>query len=160
MTLRLPALLVTATIGCLVGFSLPASVLGQAGRPHYLQRADAPPGNVGHAQVTRWPALQGYVQPVEVHVPDETVVSVADNGQFGPAFAGSIKVGLLVGKVYRFRVSTTLGSQEVEVFPSVELMIACIRRRDRGCVFRSPLRSRARRSSWHPAAPSWFASFI
>jgi hypothetical protein len=66
--------------------------------------------------------MRGYVQPVEFHAPRGVMVSVADNGAFGPPEPTPTKVGLQIGHVYRFKVMGIPLHEGEEVFPSVELV--------------------------------------
>ena len=90
-------------------------------RPHRIG-AMLPPGVVGREQLMRDPDSLGYSQPVEVHVPAEATISVADGGGFSNPHLGRLKVGLSVGSVYRFKVTNIPRNLGGEVYPSVEIV--------------------------------------
>jgi hypothetical protein len=89
---------------------------------HYLNRADMPPGTVGRRQFERGGPFQNYYQPVEVRVPEGSVVSLAADGNFVPSQKNVALGGMLIGQVYRLKVAYLTPEQEVEVFPSIELV--------------------------------------
>jgi hypothetical protein len=89
---------------------------------YYLQRASLPPGAIGQAQLTLRPEFRGYYQPVELIVPSNARVAVAEPEGFSRPEVGRLKVGLQIGHVYRFQVSGILANQGREVFPSVEVI--------------------------------------
>jgi len=64
----------------------------------------------------------GYFQPVELHAPEGTAISLAEDGRFGQPQAAPVKAGLLIGQVYRFRVMNIPLNPGVEVFPTVEVV--------------------------------------
>lgn len=81
-----------------------------------------PPGVVGREQLVRSPDSVGYIQPVELRLPDEATVSIADGGGFSNPHLGRLNVGLMVGSVYRFKVSQIPQNFAAEVYPSVEVV--------------------------------------
>ncbi len=89
---------------------------------HRLYRMDSsPPGAIAQQQMAR-PDLRGYVQPVELRGPEGSLVSVALGEAFSPPQRDTIKAGLTLGGVYRFKIGAVPRLEEVEVFPTVELM--------------------------------------
>ena len=89
---------------------------------HYLQSARQLPGTVGQGQLLRGGPLVGYYQPVEVFVPSGARVSVFEGGAFSPPQPGSLKAGLLIGQVYRFKITGIPLREGFEVYPTVELV--------------------------------------
>jgi hypothetical protein len=68
--------------------------------------------------------LAGYFQPVEIKTSPGVSISLAVGNQFGPAEKAPRRVGLLIGSVYRLRVTNIPIPQAegVEVFPSIEII--------------------------------------
>jgi hypothetical protein len=89
---------------------------------HYFQDTRLPPGAVGAAQLLRGGPLEGYVQPVQFRGPPRTLISIAQDGQFTDAEVGVLHAGLLVGQIYRLRVSNIPGFEEFEIYPSLEVL--------------------------------------
>lgn len=94
-----------------------------AQRPvHYFQNARQPLGAVAAGQLTRFPHMHGYVQPVEFVGPPGMMVSTLENGHFTPPETAPLKVGLQIGPVYRFKVIGIPLREGEELFPTVELI--------------------------------------
>ena len=98
--------------------SLPAQTTGF----HYQHRADMPPGAIGRLQLERGGPLHGYYQPVEIVAPAGVRVAPAEQGRFDEPVPTPINVGLLIGQVYRFKVSRIPLHEGLEVYPTVELI--------------------------------------
>jgi hypothetical protein len=99
------------------------SPLSQAtAKQHLLLPDGLPPGSAGQARLVRGGPLAGWFQPVQFLGPDGLGVSVAIDGSFSEPLPSPLTVGLLVGPVYRFRVTDIPGSEGREVFPTVELV--------------------------------------
>lgn len=101
---------------------LPAP-LGKVSNRHRLVSADDPPGAIGAIKM-RQLGIAGYFQPVELRGPGGTAFSLAIDGVFQtPSEAGCpLKVGLHVGGVYRFKVTSIPGFEGEELFPTLELI--------------------------------------
>ncbi len=104
----------------LVWFGIVASVSAQP-LVHSRYRSDLPPGEVGAQQLRRGGPLQGYVQPVEIRVPEGAAVSLACEGDFAWT-ATKLRAGLLVGQVYRLEVRDIPRHDQAAVYPSLELI--------------------------------------
>jgi hypothetical protein len=89
---------------------------------HYLNKADMPPGVIGMRQLERGGPLPGYFQPVEVTAPEGSFVSLAAEGGFADARGNSALAGMLIGQVYRLRVSNIKLREGEEVFPTIEVI--------------------------------------
>ena len=63
---------------------------------HYRYRSDMPPGEVGAQRLRQGLPLNGYVQPVQLDVPQGAAVSIACDGNFTWS-STSLRVGLLIG---------------------------------------------------------------
>ena len=89
---------------------------------HYNHAGVMPPGAIGREQLLRGGPLPGYFQPVEVTGPPGIKVSAAVDGQFEPAANAPLKVGMLIGAVYRLRVTHLPYAEGMEVFPTIEVI--------------------------------------
>jgi hypothetical protein len=81
-----------------------------------------PPGAIGSLQLQRGGPLGGFFQPVEIMAPQGVAISLAEGGAFGPAQPAPIRAGLLIGQVYRFRVTNIPLQPGLEVYPTVEII--------------------------------------
>ena len=98
-----------------------SSLLAQNNPPHFQYSIQDPPGTVGRGQLLRGGPLPGYFQPVEFKALGGMQVSIAHGGKFGPT-APTTTAGLLIGQVYRLRVSNIPLQPGLEVYPSVEII--------------------------------------
>jgi hypothetical protein len=89
---------------------------------HYYHQGVMPPGAIGSQQLQRGGPLPGYFQPVEIKGPAGTWISMAEGGTFGEAQASPVRAGLLIGQVYRIRVTNIPLHEGLEVFPTVEVV--------------------------------------
>ena len=89
---------------------------------HYWHQGVMPPGAIGSRQLQRGGPLPGFFQPVEIQVPPGAQVSLAVDGQFDQPRPGSRKAGMLIGAVYRMRVTDIRLAEGAEVFPTVEVI--------------------------------------
>jgi hypothetical protein len=89
---------------------------------HYLHQGIMPPGAIGSRQLQRGGPLPGYFQPVEIKAPPGALVSLAVNCQFDEPRQGPRKVGMLIGSVYRMRVTNIRLAEGAEVFPTIEVI--------------------------------------
>lgn len=88
---------------------------------HPLLRSSMPPGMVGQLQVARGVSRPGYVQPVRVDVPDESIISIAGDTGY-QMDSTSLLAGLLLGHVYRLKVTNIPGQEDLSLYPSVEVI--------------------------------------
>lgn len=98
--------------------SLPAQTPG----PHMLNAGAMPPGAIGSQQLMRGGPLPGYFQPVEIVLPPGALISTASTDDFDPPQNGPIELGMLIGAVYRFRVTNIPDRQALEVYPTIEVI--------------------------------------
>jgi hypothetical protein len=89
---------------------------------HYLNKGDMPPGVIGLRQLERGGPLAGYFQPVEVTAPEGTLISMAADGGFADARPTRAAAGMLIGQVYRLKVSNIKFFEDHEVFPTIEVI--------------------------------------
>ncbi|QEG39003.1 hypothetical protein [Roseimaritima ulvae] len=96
------------------------------GNVHYLFNGQMPPGVVGAARLQRRGAVQSYYQPVRFSGPAGVRFAMAENGFFPPTDAESdehgLHCGLLVGAVYRFKVTGIPQEPGRELFPTIEII--------------------------------------
>lgn len=98
-------------------------LLGQQPEVHYLhQGVMTPPGAIGSLRLARGGPLPGYFQPVEIKAPSGASVSLAVGGRFDTPATTPLSVGLLIGQVYRLRVTGIPLTPGVEVFPTIEII--------------------------------------
>ncbi|MDP6442304.1 MAG: hypothetical protein QGG36_31500 [Pirellulaceae bacterium] len=110
-------------LGLAISALLLSAAVVQAQPPvHYFQNIHQRPGAIGNAQLMRHPRMVGYVQPVQIRAPKGVKVSFAENGRFGSFEATPAKVGMMIGRVYRFKVTDIPFHEGEELFPSVELI--------------------------------------
>ncbi len=112
---------ITAWVGIALWLQT-AALLGQQPNVHYLHQGAMPPGAIGSRQLQRGGPLPGYFQPVEIKAPPGALVSLATEGRFDPAATTPQTAGMLIGSVYRMKVTNIFGAEGMEVFPTVEII--------------------------------------
>lgn len=116
---RVAGKLALAAMLWLGAFSL---VRGQQPPVHFWHPAGLPPGAIGSQQLARGGPLPGFFQPVEIRVPAKVQISLAEGGRFQEPAAGPVRVGLLVGQVYRLAVINLPYQPGVAVYPTIEIV--------------------------------------
>lgn len=116
-------------LACVLGFGLinqalaadPSDYLSSTNH-HQLFTGDMPAGVIASTRqrLTARPQPP-YFQPVQFHGPRGTEFSIAQYGTFEDA-SPQLMAGLLVGHVYRFRVSNIPGAEGAELYPTVEMV--------------------------------------
>ena len=106
----------------LLNLAAASAPLAQEPGVHYMHRGVMPPGAIGKRQLQRGGPLPGFFQPAEIKAPPGALVSLAFSGQFGEPQSAGVRVGLLIGQVYRLRVMKIPRHPGREVFPTVELI--------------------------------------
>jgi len=96
--------------------------LGVRGGVHYQHSADMPPGLVGRQQLVHGGPRPNYFQPVEIWAPKGAQISLVEKGRFSPSQAGPVKASMLIGQVYRIKITNIPGHEGFEVYPSIELV--------------------------------------
>ncbi len=99
-----------------------ADSFGQMSGYHSMHHGVMPPGAIGSLQLERGGPLPGYFQPVQIKGPAGVVVAMAEEGTFAQPETAPIRVGLLIGQVYRFRVMNIPLNPGAEVFPTIEVV--------------------------------------
>ncbi|WP_460166438.1 hypothetical protein [Thermostilla marina] len=89
---------------------------------HFYHMGTMPPGLVGATRLQRGGPVNGYFQPVEFRGPAGLQVAPAENGRFAEPANCPADFGLLVGRVYRLRVTGIPGYPGMELFPTVEII--------------------------------------
>ena len=87
-----------------------------------LHRADMPPGAVGQGQLLRGGPLPGYFQPTSIQADGKARVAIWTGDHFQPLAGERPTVGLLLGRVYRLRVTHIAGKPGAELYPTIELV--------------------------------------
>ncbi len=96
--------------------------LGQREPVHYFHSSRLPPGAIGKGQLLRGGPLPGYFQPVEIKAPKGAEISLAMDGKFAPPEKGSVLAGMLIGQVYRIKITGIPRNEGFEVFPTIEVI--------------------------------------
>lgn len=95
----------------------------QAQEPvHYNHAGILSPGAIGAMQLQRGGPLPGYFQPVEVRAPQGSQISYAVNQQFVAPQNAPTKTALLVGLVYRLRLTDIPKHEGEELYPTIEVI--------------------------------------
>lgn len=89
---------------------------------HYEHAGAMPPGAIGSQQLLRGGPIPGYFQPVEIRGPEGTQIATAAQGSFQADTPLPRKFGMLIGAVYRFRVTGIPQYEGLEVYPTVEVI--------------------------------------
>jgi hypothetical protein len=89
---------------------------------HYFLDAGGEPGVVAHAQIARGVPGVGSYQAIEVSGPAGLQVALARDGQFLHTLEAPVKVGMIVGAVYRFRVTGIPFRPGEELYPTLEVI--------------------------------------
>lgn len=89
---------------------------------HALLRDDMPPGAIGAIQLERKPELRGLWQAVEIRGPQGMRVNMADVDGFAPDLAEPARVAVMIGAVYRLRVTGIPNEPDLELFPTLEVI--------------------------------------
>lgn len=89
---------------------------------HFLHRGILSPGAIGRQQLRRGGPLAGYVQPVEIKVPQGALISLVEDGTFERPQASPRTVGMFISPVYRLKVTSIRLNEGREVFPTIEII--------------------------------------
>jgi hypothetical protein len=112
----------TVAMVLLLGLASAAGLPAEDPGVHYLHQGAMPPGAIGSRQLLRREPLSGFFQPVEIKAPAGALISLAEQGDFGPSQPAPIEAGMLIAQVYRLRVMNIPLHPGMEVFPTVELI--------------------------------------
>jgi hypothetical protein len=89
---------------------------------YHLLNAQQPPGAVARAQIVGRKPGAGTFTAVSIIAPKGTKVGLAKEGQFLEPIDAPVTTGMLVGAVYRFRVTSIPDRPGDELFPSLEVI--------------------------------------
>jgi len=110
-------------VAAFVAIGLPAaSAHAQTSTDHYQLRADMPPGTIGQNRLARGGPVIGYYQPVRLESIEGISIAPAIEGQFAEPQPAPLLVGLLIGEVYRFRITQIPLHLGAEVYPTIEVI--------------------------------------
>ena len=112
----------------LVWLSAAAMLPAQQPNVHYWHQGIMPPGAIGSRQLQRGGPLLGFFQPVEIRAPRGALVSLAADNQFDPPQSDPRKAGMLIGSVYRMRVTNIPMAEGRRCFPPSRSSTASTRR--------------------------------
>lgn len=99
-----------------------ATLFAQQPNVHYLHHGVMPPGAIGSQRLQRGGPLSGFYQPVEIKAPSGVLISLAVGNQFDQSAQAPRKAGMLIGAVYRLRVTDIPQAAGMEVFPTIEVI--------------------------------------
>jgi hypothetical protein len=89
---------------------------------HWLNAGAMPPGAIGSLRLERGGPLSGYFQPVRIRAPEGARIALAMEGSFQALESNEALAGMLIGSVYRFRVSDILNHPGLEIYPTIEVI--------------------------------------
>ncbi len=115
---RVASILVVMLVG---QFHL-SEVAAQRNSVHYQHTITSPPGAIGRWQLLRGVPGHGVFQPVEIRAPQGALISLALDDAFDEPLHGPRRVGLHVAPVYRIKVSQVPFLEDMEFFPTIELI--------------------------------------
>jgi len=94
-----------------------------SGNVHRLIPGDAPPGMIGTARLQGRGPVGGHYQAVAFRGPGSTEFSLPISGVFQPPTGRPpLCAGLLIGSVYRFKITSIPGYEGEELFPTIEVI--------------------------------------
>ena len=122
--LKLSPLLYVASICITTVFAVPTAAQNPSSvhDRHFRDSGLHPPGQVGQGLLSRGGPIPGYFQPIEVRAPLGTQLAFVANGQFGPPLLAPTKAGMLIGAVYRMKITNIPDLEGIEVFPTIEVI--------------------------------------
>lgn len=91
---------------------------------HYNSAGVRAPGFLGQQRLHMGGPVQGYYQPVLITGPKGVNISMTHQGEFTPLKPMPNVVGLLIGQVYRIRITNfpLLDAQGAELYPTLEII--------------------------------------
>ncbi len=102
----------------------PSAVPAVAAEPkaHFTHQGAMPPGAIGRHRLARGGPVPGYFQPVEIQAPQGVSISLAEGGAFADSVQAPLHAGMLIGAVYRLRLTDLPNDPGTELFPTVEVI--------------------------------------
>lgn len=110
-------------MGSMLCLGMASSACAQQSGVHMLQHGIyTPPGAIGSRQAMRGGPVRCFFQPVEIKAPPGAKVSLVEKGRFDEPVPAPRKAGLVLGQVYRLRITNIPYEEGREVFPTIELI--------------------------------------
>ena len=111
---------------CVVMTSVHGPAVGQGNMlpppgGHPLVRSSLPPGAVGNTRLQSQMPVAGYFQPIKFSGPSGTQFALPQGGAMSPA-EPNLMAGVLIGNVYRFKITGIPNAPGAELFPTLELI--------------------------------------
>lgn len=88
---------------------------------HPLVNGHLPPGFVGNTRLQSQFPVAGYFQPIKLSGPTGTQFALPQGGSMASA-EPNLMAGLLIGNVYRFRITGIPDAPGAELYPTLELI--------------------------------------
>ncbi len=101
---------------------VPRVAHAQTGVRHFHEHFDMRPGEIGSRQLNRGRPLRGYFQPVRLEAPSGAKIAMVSRRDFGSLESAPLTVGMLIGQVYRLRITNIEKNSGAEVFPTIEVI--------------------------------------
>lgn len=89
---------------------------------HFFHHGNLQPGLVGAIRLQSGGPVVNYFQPVQIKAPPGTRIAFAAGATFTEPQPAPVTVGLLLGPVYRLRVTDIVLLPGKEVFPTIEVI--------------------------------------
>ena len=121
MSLTLLALVITILSGPVVCQAADPGGYLPGGGQHRVFHGDMPPGAIVQARLMGRGPIAGYYQPVAFSGPEGARFALPQNESFVAADA-ALQAGLLVGAIYRFRITGIPRAPGAELYPTVEVI--------------------------------------
>ncbi|MFG0260884.1 MAG: hypothetical protein ACF788_00620 [Novipirellula sp. JB048] len=93
-----------------------------SGGQHRILRGDMPAGVIGQARLTGRGPVHGYFQPVAFSGPPGVHFSMPQGNAFFGEPEATLQAGMLIGAVYRFRITGIPEAEGAELYPTLELI--------------------------------------
>lgn len=111
-----------AAVAAICWLGAAAMLHAQQPNVHFLHHGIMPPGAIGSQRLQRGGPLSGFYQPVEIKAPSGVLISLAVENQFDQPVRAPRKAGMLIGAVYRLKVTNIPMAEGMEVFPTIEVI--------------------------------------
>lgn len=109
-------------LSLLLVFPSAVPAVGAEPKAHFTHQGAMPPGAIGRHRLARGGPVPGYFQPVEIQAPQGVSISLAEGGAFAESVQAPLHAGMLIGAVYRLRLTDLPNDPGTELFPTVEVI--------------------------------------
>jgi hypothetical protein len=121
------AFIVLAVVAVLADVTVAQQMTPPAGagkQPHFhpLIPDSLPPGMTSAVRLMQGGCAAGYLQHVQIISEEPITVSVASEGRFTEPMASPTLLAMLIGPVYRLRITGIPGYEDRAVYPTIELV--------------------------------------